>query len=110
RKIAGKVGGIIYPEHIGAERAGNIVFCEGAARQEKPVTVGIAGAVVTADCARVIDASSLGKTHGIVRVDDRRAKATIAESDKTARHSARIDESANDIASFVHLLRLGYIS
>ena len=43
RKRAGKVAGIIYPKHIGADRAGNIVFCEGAARQEKPVIVGIAG-------------------------------------------------------------------
>ena len=46
--IAGKVAGIVYPKHIGAERAGNIVFCEGAARQEKPVIVAIAGGVVTA--------------------------------------------------------------
>src|SRR5260370_26065121 len=92
RKPAGKVGGIVYPKHNGAERAGNIVFCEGAARQEKPVTVAIAAGVVTADCAWAIDASSFGKTHGVIRVDDRRAKATIAEPDKTARHSVRIDE------------------
>src|SRR6476620_6371760 len=110
RKRAGKVGGIIYPKHIGAERAGNIESCEGAARQEKPVIVAIGGGVVTADCAWVIDASSFGKTHRIVRVDDRRAKATIAEPDKTARHSARIDELANDVASFVNLLRQGQIS
>ena len=42
-KVAGKVAGIVYPKHIGADRAGNIVFCEGAARQEKPVSVPIAG-------------------------------------------------------------------
>jgi hypothetical protein len=41
---------------------------------------------------------------------DRRAKATIAEPDKTARHSARIDERANDVASLINLLRLGHIS
>src|SRR5580704_9351279 len=56
RKRAGKVAGIIYPKHIGAECAGNIVFCEGAARQEKPVIVAIGGSVVTADCALVINA------------------------------------------------------
>ena len=109
-KRAGKVGGIVYPKHSGEDRAGNIVFCEGAARQEKPVKVTIAGGVVTDDCAWVIDASSFGKTHGIVRVNDRRAKATIAEPDKTARHSVRIDERANDVASFVNLLRQGLIS
>src|ERR1700745_4040568 len=92
------------------DSAGNIIFCEGAARQEKPVKVTIAGGVVTADCAWVIDASSFGKTDGIVRVDDRVAKATIAEPDKTPRHSVRIDEFANDVASFVNLLREGRIS
>src|SRR5262245_18197858 len=70
----------------------------------------IADDVVTDYCAWVIDASSFGKTDGIVRVDDRRAKATIAEPDKTADHSARIDELANDVASFVNLLRQGQIS
>src|SRR5882724_6176670 len=109
-KRAGKVGGIVYPKHSGAERTGNIVFCEGAARQEKPVAVAIAADVVTADCAWVIDAASFGKTHGIVRVDDRRAKATIAETDKTARHPTRIDENTDDVASFVNLLRQGRIS
>src|SRR5262249_42674 len=58
----------------------------------------------------VIDAASFGKTDGIVRVDDRRAKATIAEPDKTAHHSGGIDEFANDVASFVNLLREGRIS
>ena len=72
--------------------------------------VAIAGAVVTDYCASVIDASPFGKTHDIVRVDDRRAKATIAEPDKTARHSVGIDELANDVASFVDLLREGLIS
>ena len=52
----------------------------------------------------------MGKTHGIVRFDDRRAKATIAEPDKTALHPERVDENANDVASFVNLLRLGRIS
>src|SRR5215510_9325420 len=70
----------------------------------------IADNVVTDYCAWVIDASSFGKTDGIVRVDDRRAKATIAEPDKTAHHSARIDELANDVASFVNLLRQSLIS
>jgi len=74
------------------------------------VKVAIAGAVVTDYCASVIDASSFGKTHDIVRVDDRRAKATIAEPDKTARHSVRIGENPYDIASFVNLLREGRIS
>ena len=32
-----KIAGIVYRKHIGFDRAGNIVFCEGAARQEKPV-------------------------------------------------------------------------
>ena len=41
---------------------------------------------------------SLGSTIGV-------AKATIAEPDKTACHSGRIDEFANDVASFVNLLR-----
>src|SRR5207253_5641679 len=109
-KRAGKVAGIVYPKHSSVDRAGNIVFCEGAARQKKPVTVAIAADVVTADCAWVIDASSFGKTHGIVRVDDRRAKATIAEPDKSARHPERVDENANDVASFVNLLRQGRIS
>src|SRR5262249_56217642 len=70
----------------------------------------IADDVVTDYCAWVIDASSFGKTDGIVRVDDRFAKTTIAEPDKTAHHSARIDELANDVASFVNLLRQGQIS
>src|SRR4029453_565905 len=52
----------------------------------------------------------MGKTHGIVRVDDRRAKATIAEPDKTALHPERVDVNSNDVASFVNLLRLGRIS
>ena len=69
----------------------------------------IAGGVVTDYCAWVINASSFGKTHGIVRVDDRRAKATIAEPDKRSRHPVR-QENANDVASFVNLLRLGQIS
>ena len=30
-KRAGKVAGLVYPKQIGLERAGNIVFCEGAA-------------------------------------------------------------------------------
>src|SRR5439155_14048293 len=90
RKPADKVGDIIYPKHNGAKRAGSIVFCEGAARQEKPVIVAIACQVVTADRAFVIDASSLGKIAGIVRFDDRRAKVTIAEPDKTALHPERI--------------------
>src|SRR6476646_1772622 len=67
----------------------------------------IANNVVSDYCAWVIDPSPFGKTHGIVRVNDRRAKATIAEPDKTAHHSARIDELANDVASFVNLLRRG---
>src|SRR5262249_38985739 len=97
-------------KHNGAERAGNIVFCECSARQEKPVSVAITGGVVTADCAGVIDASPFGKTHSIVRVDDRRAKTTIAEPDKTARPQVRIEEDANDVAFFVNLLRQGRIS
>src|SRR5258707_2680272 len=104
---AAKVAGIVYHKHNGGGRAGNIVFCEGAARQENPVIVAIGAGVVTDYCAWVIDASSFGKTHGIVRVDDRRAEATIAEPDKTAHHSARIDELANDVASFVNFLRRG---
>src|SRR5262249_22454893 len=87
-----------------------IIFCECVARQEKRVNGTIADDVVTYYCAWVIDASSFGKTDGIVRVDDRRAKATIAEPDKTAHDSARIDELANDVASFVNLLRQGLIS
>ena len=43
---------------------------------------------------------SLGSTIGV-------AKATIAEPDKTARHQVRIEENANDVASFVNLLRRG---
>ena len=82
RKRAGKVAGIVYPKHKGAERAGGILFCEGAARQEKPVGVAIAGDVVADYRAWVIDASSFGKTHVIVRVDYRSAKATIAEPEK----------------------------
>src|SRR6476620_10273272 len=74
RKRAGKVAGLVYTKHSGEDRAGDIVFCEGAARQEKPMKVTIAGGVVTADCAWVIDASSFGKTHGIVRVNDRGTK------------------------------------
>src|SRR5204863_7198390 len=54
--------------------------------------------------------SSLGKTQAIVRVDDRVAKATIAEPDETGRYSVRIDELANDVASFSNLLRQGVIS
>src|SRR5215475_15910949 len=46
-KRAGKVAGIVYPKQIGLERAGNIVFCEGAARQEKRVNGTIADDVVT---------------------------------------------------------------
>jgi hypothetical protein len=65
----------------------------------------IADDVVTGHCAGVINAAAFGKTHGIVRVDDRVAKAPVAEPDKTTRHSARIDELANDVASFVNLLR-----
>src|SRR5262249_12703659 len=109
-KRSRKVAGIVYPKHSGAGRAGNIEFCEGAARQEKPVTVAIAGGVVAADCAWVIDASSFGKAHRIVRINDRIAKATIAEPDKPSRHSGGIDELANDVASFVNLLRQGVIS
>src|SRR6476620_2632644 len=101
---------MVYRKHSGEGRAGNIESCEGATRQEKPVKVAIAGGVVTDYCASVIDASSFGKTHGIVRVDDRIAKATVAEPDKTARHPERIDENANDVASFVNLLRQGLIS
>src|SRR5262249_32119 len=110
RKITGKVAGIIYPKHIRVGRAGNIVFCEGSARQEICVFVAIAAEVVTADCAWVIDASSVGKTEGIVRFDDRRAKATISEPDKTAREKARMKVTANDVASVVNLLRDGRIS
>ena len=44
--------------------------------------------VVAANCAWVIDAASFGKTHGIVRVDYRGAKAAILEPDKTSRHAA----------------------
>src|SRR6478672_4931763 len=88
-KIAGKVAGIVYTKQSGLERAGKIKVCEGAARQDKPVKVTIAADVVTVDCARVIDAPSFGKTHGIVRVDDRRTKATIAEPDERSRHPAR---------------------
>ena len=36
-KPAGKVAGIVYRKQIGLDRAGNIVFREGAARQEKRV-------------------------------------------------------------------------
>src|SRR5215475_6724575 len=32
-KRAGKVPGLVYPKQVGLERAGKIVFCEGAARQ-----------------------------------------------------------------------------
>jgi hypothetical protein len=71
------------------------------------VTVVIASGVVTADCAYVIDASSLGKILCIVRFDDRRAKVTIAEPDETARRAERVDVKANDVASVVNLLRLG---
>src|SRR5206468_5869235 len=53
---------------------------------------------------------SFGKAHGIIRVDDRVAKAAIAEPDKTARHQVRIEENASDVASFVNFLREGRIS
>ena len=46
----------------------------------------IAGCVVTDYFTEVINAPSLGKTHGIVRVDDRLAKTTIDEPGKTARY------------------------
>src|SRR5207249_7321765 len=90
-KRAGKVAGIVYPEEISLERAGKIVFCEGGTRQEKRVNGTVGDDIVTGYCAGVIDASSFGKTHGIVRVDDGIAKGTIAEPDKTARHSSRIN-------------------
>ena len=34
-KSPGKVAGLVYRKQIGADRAGNIVFGEGAVRQEK---------------------------------------------------------------------------
>jgi hypothetical protein len=46
-KRAGKVAGIVYRKQIGLDRAGNIVFCEGAVRQEKRMNETIAGNVVT---------------------------------------------------------------
>ena len=46
-KPAGKVAGIVYRKQIGLDRAGNIVFREGAARQEKRVNRTIADDVVT---------------------------------------------------------------
>src|SRR5206468_11394994 len=109
-KPASKVAGLANTKQIGLERAGNIVFCEGTPRQEKRVKGTIADGVVTGDCACVIDASSFGKTHSIIRVDDRVAKATIAKPDKCSRHPARIDELAYDVASFVNLLRQRQIS
>ena len=50
-KPAGKVAGLVYRKQIGLDRAGNIVFCEGAARQEKRVNGTIADDVVTDYCA-----------------------------------------------------------
>ena len=87
-KSAGKVPEFVYPKQIGLDRARNIVFCEGRAPQEKRVKGAIAGCVVTDYFTEVINAPSFGKTHGIVRVDDRLAKATIDEPGKTARYSA----------------------
>jgi hypothetical protein len=48
----------------------------------------IAADVITVYRAWVIDAASFGKTDGIVRVNDRIAKATVAEPNKTSRHPA----------------------
>jgi hypothetical protein len=50
-KPAGKVAGIVYRKQIGLGRAGNIVFREGAARQEERVNRAIADHVVTSHCA-----------------------------------------------------------
>src|SRR4030095_1267759 len=85
-------------------------FCEGAARQEKRVNGTVGDGVVTGDSACVIDAPAFGKTDGIVRVNDGIAKATIAEPDKTAHYPSRINELANDVASFINLLGQGVIS
>ena len=47
----------------------------------------------------------------VVRVNDRRAKGTVAEPDKAARrHRARVDVPANNVVSVVDLLRVGKIS
>ena len=78
---------------------GNIVFREGRAPQEKRVKGAIAGCVVTDYFTEVINAPSFGKTHGIVRVDDRLAKTTIDEPGKTARYSGRITFNPNDVGS-----------
>src|SRR5207248_7057778 len=50
-KPARNVTGLVYPKEIGLDRAGNIVFGEGAARQEKRVNGTIADGVVTDYCA-----------------------------------------------------------
>ena len=46
-KRASKIAGIVYPKEISLERPGNIVFCEGAPRQEERVNGAIADDVVT---------------------------------------------------------------
>src|SRR5206468_31705 len=58
----------------------------------------------------VIDASAFSIIAGIVRVNDRRAKVTISEPDKTATHKARIVVNASDVARVIDLLREGRIS
>ena len=87
-KPAGKVAGIVYLSRSVWTAPGTTYSVKVPPDRKNECMVAIAGDVVTADCAGVIDASSFGKTDGIVRVDDRRAKATIAEPDKTARHPA----------------------
>src|SRR5262249_1939838 len=89
---------------------GDIESCEGAARQEKPVKVAIGGGGITDCCARAIDASSFGKTYGIVKAGDRIAITTIFEPDKTSSHPARIDENATEVTSFANVLRQGVMS
>ena len=70
-KPAGKVPELVYPKQIGLNVTSDVVFCEGRAPQEKRVKGAIAALVVTDYFTGGFNTPSFGKTHGIVRVDDR---------------------------------------
>lgn len=106
-KRANKIARIIQALDKGVVCAADIELSEGARVQEETVREAIEALVKASNSTRVVDASSLSKNSGIVRLDKRGAKCSGMEADVAAVYAKVVSKKAGDVAP-VLLLDFGF--
>lgn len=105
---ARKIAGIIYSQEKGVHHTRNIVFSEGAVREEEAVRASITSVPVDAtDDTSVIYRPSLGQHTGVVRLNEPAAEFAVPPTVEAPRLAGRrVDHRADDVAVVINLLWL----